>query len=492
MMLFTVLLALIVAWVVVSPEAPTTFGGSAALAELTTPGWHTAPALAAYLFGAVGIAAANTALGLRAIRRCGTLTPHARRRHNIISLAESLWLVLGLGGVGLLGYGRWVAVNLRLGNVPLAGELAAFAPFVVALLATWATDYPFYRLARWKLLDSCPDSSSGRRPWSLRQYISYSSRHSLLFILVPVSLIFAAWDAFYLYAGPYLPRSSLGEYTMFAAIATSAVAVFFIAPLLVVRIWKTEPLASRPLRSGLEQTCRQLKLSYRDILIWKSDGMIANAGVMGLAGRVRYVLLSDGLLENLDHRLVKAVFAHEAGHIASRHILYSAAFIVAAVLLCGAAGAFATEAAQLDRAHEAGLTAGLLVLALGLGFGWISRRFERQSDVTAAWAAGAQGHSGAAQQDPKARADEQRVTPEGAAVYARALEGIARINGIPMNQRGWRHGSIASRVSYILWLGSTGGSRRGIDRVVGRIKLAILLMLACGVALTVLWEATHP
>ncbi|HAU38600.1 MAG TPA: Zn-dependent protease with chaperone function, partial [Phycisphaerales bacterium] len=69
------------------------------------------------------------------------------------------------------------------------------------------------------------------------------------------------------------------------------------------------------------------------------------------------------------------------------------------------------------------------------GFGWVSRRFERQCDVQAAWAM-----SGAAPGDRAAV-----ITPEGAATFAWALQQIARLNGIAPEQFNWRHGSIARR-----------------------------------------------
>jgi len=457
------------------------------LEGLMPPGWQTAPALAAYLLGAVGIAAANTALGLRAIGRAGAAEPKALRRHNLIALATSLWLILGLATTIYLGFGRWVMKDLHLAGVPLAGQLMSLVPFVAALLAAWVIDYPFYRLMRERALAARPDAARARRPWTPRQYISYNCRHHLLFVLVPVSLIVLAQDSLHLYAWPHLSGVAGGDYVMLAALAASALAVVFFAPVLIVRIWKTEPLRDKPLRQGLEEIRRLLKLRYRDILVWKSEGMIANAGVMGLAGNVRYVLLSDGLLENADHRQVEAVFAHEAGHIASHHIFYSAMFAIASAALCNLAAIAISKQMHLTDLHETALTLALLAPAWGLGFGWISRRFERQSDVIGAWAIGSTAGADPPQgpQDRKPPADEGCITPEGAAIFATALENIARLNGIPARQRSWRHGSIAGRISYILWLGSRRGSRRSIDRVVRRVKLAIWLLLACAVALMV-------
>jgi len=50
---------------------------------------------------------------------------------------------------------------------------------------------------------------------------------------------------------------------------------------------------------------------------------------------------------------------------------------------------------------------------------------------------------------------------------------VGYLNGTGPSQWNWRHGSIAGRVAYVLGLGSTAGTRAGIDRVVRRIKWAL-------------------
>jgi STE24 endopeptidase len=179
------------------------------------------------------------------------------------------------------------------------------------------------------------------------------------------------------------------------------------------------------------------------------------------------VLLSDALLEHMEDREVKAIFAHEAGHIVSHHLLYSLMFAMATVVLCGTAGS--VLAAGLHTPGWAGqaATLALLAAAWGIGFGWLSRRFERQSDVIGAWASA-----------PGGPARNGAVTPEGAAIFARSLQRVAELNGIPLGQRSWRHGSIARRIEHVLWLGTTGGTRQAIDRVVRRIKLGLWVATA--------------
>lgn len=424
--------------------------------DLMPPSWLIAPAVAVYLLGAAGMRAGGTVLALRALT--SRKRPEASRRRGITPLLVNLWLVLGLGGLVVLGYGRWIMdeTALGLGGLPLVGELAVMAPFVVALLVDWALSYPYYRAVR-----MC---ATGRPCWSAWQYLVYNCRHHLLFVLVPVGLIILIQDSLFLYAKP---DSAIGQAATHAALLASTVGVFLVAPMMIVRIWKTSPMPATPMRREMEAMCSRFGLRYRDIRVWRSDGVIANAGVMGLAGPLRYILISDALVDGAPIPCVRAIFAHELGHIVHRHILHAVLFAVSAIVLTAAAGETLGRALSLDRMVMDTVTLGVLAGAFGFGFGWISRRFERQSDVFAAWAVGG-SH------------DDGRITPEGAALFAKSLETVAYLNGIQPRQGNWRHGSIAHRIGHILWLGTSGGTRKRIDRVVRRIKIA--LWIAAGVS----------
>jgi STE24 endopeptidase len=360
----------------------------------------------------------------------------------------------------LVGYGRWVRVDLHLGRVPLLGEVLLLAPFAVGLLVNWRLEYPFYRAMRGRIAQQqILAGEPVRTAWTLGEYLGYNARHHLLFVAVPVGLILLLSDSLALLE-PLLPRRAAAPIIVGGSLLC-AWGVILCAPLLIVRIWRTSRLPGSRLRDDLKRICRQMRLKCRELRVWHSGGMIANAAVMGLIGKVRYVLLSDALLEHMDDREIKAVFAHETGHIVSHHLFYAMLFAVSSVTLCGTAGD-ALVAAGLGRWAGSGVGLALLAAAWALGFGWISRRFERQSDVIAAWSCGPDGPT-----------SDGRITPEGAAIFARSLEHVAELNGISTHQWNWRHGSIAARVQYVLWLGGTAGNRRGIDGVVRAIKLAL-------------------
>jgi STE24 endopeptidase len=442
---------------------------------LFAPTRWTPAAAAAYVLLTGVLARLSLPAPLRDGRMEVVLSPREARRHNLLGFFVHGWMVAGLAGVISLGYGRWVGDTLGLSRVPLAGEAMALLPLPAAMIAYWIMEYPYHRAIRRCISQSL--SAAGATPpraWSMREYIEYNLRHQFLFVAVPVGLIILLSDSLSLYVAPRQGNSPAAQYVSLGMTVASAATVFVLAPMLIVRVWRTRKLPDSPLRRELEAVCVRMRLRYRDILVWQSGGIIANAGVMGLVPQVRYILLSDALLENMDAARIKAIFGHEAGHIRSHHVFYMALFAIGTLLGCGSAGdLLAKRLGWPEDTVGAGIGVVLLAMAWIFGFGWISRRFERQCDVIGACVAG-EDFGG----------DGVRLTSEGAAVFARALEGVAFWNGTPVSQRNWRHGSIARRMSYLLFLGGTGGTRNEIDRLVRRIKLGLWILAAAGIALT--------
>jgi len=465
-MQIVVLLGFVVSLILAEPEM---------LGQLAAPSRWVGPAIGVYLAVGSALTALDTSLSVREIRRGGWLCASAARRHGILVVAFRCWLVLGMAALMASGYGQWVVAGLLPFRIPLLAKAAVLAPFILAILIGWLLDYPYHLAVRERLAALVgEDIAPAARPyWTRREHVSYNARHHLLFIAVPVGLILLCSDVLEMYVAGALGEP-LGGTVQSAGTLTAAAGVFLVAPAIIIRIWRTGRLAPGALRSDLEAMCEQLKLRYRDILVWRTGGIVANAGVMGLTARWRYILISDGILEKMDPPYIKAIFAHEGGHVVSHHILYSVIFGIGSILLCISAGEVLTAALEWDIFNSTLLTLAMLAGAWAFGFGFISRRFERQSDVAGAWASVPPDDGSG------------RITPEGAAVFARALERVAELNGIPPRQHNWRHGSIAARVSYVLWLGSTAGTRDAADRTVRRIKLALWAVLAAATGITVL------
>jgi len=388
----------------------------------------------------------------------------------ILEVIYRCWLILGQGALVACGYGQWVALTLGPLRVPLLEKIVVLAPFVVAVILGWIIDYRFHLAVRSAM---APRQAETTPYWSRTKHVLYNIRHLLLFVAAPVGLILLVIDLLELYILYWVPPSAQMAVHVSVSL-TAAAAVFLFAPLLIVRIWRTRRLEDGQLRSDLEDMCSHLKLRYRDILVWESDGVIANAAVMGLIPPARFILVSDGVLDRMDGAHIRAIFAHEGGHITSRHLPYMMLLAVAGMSLCGSATDFLAISLGLGNLPAMLVMLSLVGLVGGVVFGAVSRRFERQSDIIGAWAA------------VPPEDGSPRITQEGAVIFANSLERIAQMNGIDPHRRNWRHGSIASRIEHILFLGSTGGGRTAIDATVRRIKTAILLAVVAASGLIAL------
>ena len=124
--------------------------------------------------------------------------------------------------------------------------------------------------------------------------------------------------------------------------------------------------------------------------------MMVNACVTGILPGFRYVLLTDALIDSLTPLEMAAVFGHEIGHIAHRHLLYFGFFFMGSLGVLTILGEMVSRCgpwvAQLawltpwtpafvSEVVQGVLLLGLLGLYFWIVFGQISRRFERQADV---------------------------------------------------------------------------------------------------------------
>ena len=463
-------------WILIGFVIALSFLTDQAAAATTPVGWWTAAMAAVYIGGAVAMARMGVVATRRLLARTAGPGPTAARQWRLLTMAERAWLLGGFAALLAGGYANCVTSTLALAHVPLLNLWAALIPFVAALLLTWTIDYHAHRAIRRQMAGRRPPGERPLAIWTRSQYVLFHLRTHLLFIAAPLSAIVLADDLLWRAAVSLWPRAQ-AEWIAAGGVVISAGVMFLLAPLMITRIWKTARLADGPLRRRLEALCERLSLRYRDVLVWRTEGVLANAAVMGLIPQVRYVLLSDALLERMDERQVLGVFAHEAGHVTGRHLLYMAVFAVTVAMLASGVAITAANVLALKEWAVQGAAIGMLAPLWTFGFGWMSRRLERQSDVAAAWILSKQTDG-----PQELHWDDPHITPEGASLFAGALQRVAQLNGTPATQPNWRHGSIASRVRYILSLGASGGSRRPIDRLVRRIKWGLWLAMAAAVA----------
>ncbi|MHC4128757.1 MAG: M48 family metallopeptidase [Planctomycetota bacterium] len=387
------------------------------------------------------------------------------------------WLLLAHFAVLVLVFGWLEKVRAVVGDGVLVDEFVAMLPPLVGVVGTWWAYYPIERRVREAVLLRQLDTGRAIFPTPTRWgYVWTQVRLHLLFLLVPILLIVALAELIDLAAGQWAwPAVAADVVTLLAAGL-----IVLLAPLLTRLVLEVEPVPQGPLLDDLTRICRQHRVRVRRLLVWRTHGSMINAAVMGLVGWLRYVLLTDALLESMNRRQVEAVMAHEIGHIRRHHMPWLLASLLAAIVmvvlpLYGIQRGLAAVAEASGRVPEWMDAAGTGMVAAGAAvvvaiFGWISRRFERQADTFAA-----RHMSGPPEIQPGA---PRCVTGEAAAIVCSALETIARLNAVEPRRRSWRHGSIAWRQAYLQSLVGRAPGALTVDRQVRRIKVMAVAVLA--------------
>jgi len=167
--------------------------------------------------------------------------------------------------------------------------------------------------------------------------------------------------------------------------AAWVVLVLVTVPLLAVRVMPTRPL-EHAVRARLEALVERAGVRIREIRVLDTRSQqVANAVVMGPVPRLRYVLVTDHLLESLDQDELEAVVAHELGHAKQHHVLVK---LGALLLLAVAVGVGVALGSPLLRSVNPTVLVlvlpVLLVLALLLVQGGLGLVLERRADEYAA------------------------------------------------------------------------------------------------------------
>lgn len=428
------------------------------------------------------------------IRQLDHRPPRPLRGQQIYSAACLLIRVLIMAGLAgqllLTGWVPLVRQGWGLERVWGLDEVVILLPFVVSLICSWVFLYAADRAIRHLVVEARLLESAPVHPvWTLKQYLSFHLRHQLFVVLVPMVAIIVTYDATRMNAG-WFRRLSGVPWAENAVLAVVAGAIFLVAPAFLCWIWNTAPLPPGELRSRLTRLCERVGLRYRQIMIWRSQGLVVNAAVTGLVPQVRYVLLSDGLIEALEDEKIDAVFGHEAGHVKHHHIFYFLNFAILSMLVAGGvmelAGRYRPGLLSSDYVH---LAMGTLLGAIWLaGFGWISRRFERQADLY-----GVQATTGPAGECtarcfvhptlPVDRPPRHAVCTTAVRNFCEALERIAILNGIPIHAHSWRHSSIASRMQHLQRLAADPAAAVRFGRVVWAIKAGLVISTLIGLAI---------
>lgn len=364
-------------------------------------------------------------------------------------------------------------------------------PFLVTIVLVWIVQYPADRDIRRESID--PKSSDQPRHvvWGLWQYLQFNIRYQLLTVATPMALIIISDDVVNHYRKPLQLAAGnlLGSGRVYwvpdALIGLLVCAIFLFAPVMLRFLWSTDPIPPGSLRSSLERIAQKMGLKYREILVWNSGGMVVNAAVMGLIAPVRYVLISDGLLESMSEKHIQAVFGHEGGHVKYRHIQYFIVFTTLTMLIAGGLMHLLRATSPLSFVHVQIIVGFVVVVIWGVAFGWLSHQFEYQADISGAMCIAEESGAGEGHDSDGERESTSADSPlciEAAEQFGSALRRVAALNGIPPDERGWRHPSIRKRVRFLKEISQDPALGRKFMNLIKTVKLVLVIGTLIGLA----------
>ena len=381
-------------------------------------------------------------------------------------------LVVFVGDIYLAGWAELATMLTR--RIPiLADELLILLPLLVSWVIVQAILYSLDRAVR---LQSRQDAHS-RQIWSRKQYLLFHIQVGLAPVLIPLCLLMGLIDGIGL-----LNHHLHSDVWLWGILILGVGLIILGTPVLIRFTWSCAPLTQQPIRKRLEDLCTAGRLSYRNILVWRTGKMISNAAVMGFWGPMRYLLLTDALLEEMSSDELAAVFAHELGHISGHHIPYYGLFLIGLNLIVFDCLELLEHFSVIDQNGPSGAVLHLILFgtAFVVLFGWISRRFERDADVRAILHSGCpegQCEAGCPRYDIRQAEEGQnareRLCPLTVSCFTRALSRIGSLNAVSLRARSWRHSSLGSRIELLYQLGSDPAELGRFQKMIRLIKICI-------------------
>ncbi len=227
---------------------------------------------------------------------------------------------IALFGIDLVA-GALVAVRHVIGNLVLVDELIVMLPTLAMLIWAWWAYYPIERRIREAAIIGRLDRGLPVYTiWTRSQFLLSQIRHQMALILAPALLLLGWIEIVQYYARSYLPAIDADPrpWMLFGG----SIGVFLAAPLAMRYLWDTVPLPDGEMRQRLVAMCHRHHVGVRELLLWRTFGGVINAAVMGLIAPLRYIMLSDALLEMLSRDRVEAVMAHELAHVRRHHMFW--------------------------------------------------------------------------------------------------------------------------------------------------------------------------
>lgn len=420
---------------------------------------------------------------LRSLRRdpnrkseIGERYDRLRRAFFFLNLGSVFAAVLGLGWAATVWGSSTVSRHGEEVLAPFA-ELAVPLPYFAILFGNWLILFDAERALHGSM------TGSESRFWSRAGYFLHHVRQLSLLVGLPVGL-FVSHQTF----SRFVPGVAQADWFRIASIASVPILIVFL-PLFIKPLLGLQSMPQGRDRDRIEALARRLHFHYSDLLVWPTHGLVMNAMIVGLIPRVRYVIFTDAILEELPPDELDAVFGHEVGHARHGHIWYYALFLLLSMTVLASAFVF------LEQKQEA-----FVVLAAAayifVAFGFLSRRCERQADVfgcraISCWHPNCEGHT------TETTFPERGVglCTTGIKTCARALDRVHAMNahgghddsartslGTLLRDvvgwlRAWQHSPMPHRVRFLLSLIEDRGREVRFQRRVALLRWGLVLVL---------------
>ena len=249
----------------------------------------------------------------------------AEKRHtclqffgNLKRIHLTLWLTATVVIIYVLNWPQLVRYNWGLDHAILIRDLLVLAPVWLPLLLSWAAFYDVEH-AVYQATHGCGSglSVTAQSPFTpRRRFVWLQTRHYLGLCILPVLLLLTFQDTLALWVPNWQNESY--AWLLYLLPLAALTAVF---PYLLSRIWQTSTLPEGPLRTRLADLAARMGVCCRDFKIWQTDRQMLNAAVAGLVPSIRYVFVTDAILQYLRDDELESVVAHELGHVRRHHLL---------------------------------------------------------------------------------------------------------------------------------------------------------------------------
>ncbi|WP_169974314.1 M48 family metallopeptidase [Tautonia rosea] len=452
--------------------------------------------LAVMVAAVLMLALVSAMIGRRLVRRGTFVGQTFRMRHQLVRSAqvmEFLALLIFAGLIYVLQWPRVVSDGLGLRGWIVLEEAIVLLPFPIMILSVWWGLFPAERSLT---------ASRARiaQPIRLGGHLIVKSRQAFGLVL-PVAVLFALvlevdrWLESAIQVGAWV---HLGLYAVLGGL------ILILSPAFVRLSWPSRPLPPGPIRDRLEQLARRFDFRYTEILVWDTGGTLVNAGVTGALPWFRYVLLTDAMLEHLAPRQIEAVFGHEVGHIAHRHLTYFGLFFLGTMGVMALLSAGIDQVLTVDSPYwiwgrsrwvellfQASVALGIALVYFFVVFGFLSRWFERQADVFGCRVVSCGLADCPPHRDINADTSlnsgnvPESLCPVGIGIFIEALSLVATLNGLEPKAASWRHGSIARRIDFLRKLEGRPEVERRFQTRLHRLRLGLGLVLAMAVLVAV-------